>query len=87
MYLLFILFCLTATVVSSAQLRGSYECNKRKLITIAQTIKSPNTMHHVVSVISLKTSIPPHAVAECLGFYWNKNSDRNKWTMDVSTLR
>jgi hypothetical protein len=68
-------------------LRGTtHQCEKEKYTEIAQTLKSPNTMYYVVTIISLKTSTSPHIVADCLGFYWHKNLQQNKYKIQVSTL-
>lgn len=76
-------------VVTATMLRGSQTpniCNKQKLLDTAKSIKSPNTMYYVVSILSLKTSTPPHQVAECLGFIWHKELNRNKYNINVEQL-
>jgi hypothetical protein len=76
-------------IATATVLRGSQTpivCNKQKLLDMAKSIKSPNTMYYVVSILSLKTGIPPHQVAECLGFIWHKELDRNKYNINVERL-
>lgn len=59
------------TTFAEHSLRGSlYKCDKHQLLEMAKKLKSPNTIYYVVSVLSLKTSVPPDKVAECLGVIW-----------------
>ena len=81
---LIIFAILLQAVFVSGLLRGN--CDKKRYTEIAQTMKSPNTMYYVVTIISLKTSTSPHLVAECLGFYWHKNLQANKYTIQLSSL-
>ena len=84
--IIILFYTLHIQIVCARSLRTNDYCNKPALINMAKNLKSPNTMYHVVSVLSLKTGTPPHKVADCLGFIWKKNLDRNKYTINVATL-
>lgn len=84
LYFILTLVFILQTVIAQPQLRGfEYKCNKRKLIEMAKNIKSPNTMYYVVSVLSLKTSISPENIAQCLGFTWNSNLEKNNYKITL----
>jgi hypothetical protein len=84
LFIIILLICLH-TVFATGLLRGS--CDKKRYTDIAKTIKSPNTMYYVVSIISLKTRTSPHLVADCLGFIWHKDLQQNKYKIQTTTLR
>jgi hypothetical protein len=81
---LIIFVILFQAVFVSGLLQGY--CDKKRYVEIAKTMKSPNTMYYVVTIISLKTSTSPHLVAKCLGFYWHKNLQENKYTIQISSI-
>jgi hypothetical protein len=88
MFLPIIYLLVLHIVLVSGLLRGTaHQCDKDKYKNIANTLKSPNTMYYVVTIISLKTSTSPHLVANCLGFNWHSNLQENKYQIEVSRLQ